>query len=231
MARVAYPDNDDAQVEFSTVMLFQTIMAHQDLDNYEQLLDLAKPLIPNLLEARPLGEVLRAASESMADGWVAGRLLLFLIRAMTHHQELRPSVTKGIHVLLQKYRNTKNRKGADLFTGERTLWEKWRRYKPIAHFHAQIQHGILTGEYLQEPSRDTALAMANLASENFLEYLSRAESFRLLAERLRIVHPGELWSVPPDVELPSVEFEPGPLSDFELNALRTYRPPHAKGSP
>lgn len=231
MARLAYPDDDEAQVEFSTVMLFQTIMAHQGLENYDQLLDLAKPLIPTLLNARPPNEVLRAATESMADGWVAGRLLLLLLRATTHHRELRPSVTKGIHVLAQRYRNAKNRKGTDLFTGERTLWEKWRRFKSVSHFHTQIQHAIIASEFEGVDPLSTAMEAAHLLSEDFPAYLAQAEAFRVLAERLRIVEPGELWSVPADVEIPSLEFDPGPLSEFELAALRAYQPPHAKGSP
>lgn len=220
LAVTAYPDNEEAQSELITVLACDLAFKHEGLPEYEEIFAGVKTFLPSLLHARPYEHVIKSMGEAIGEGWMAGRLLIFLLRAAAHHGELRPNVTKGVSVISQGYKNKRDGRGRHVYTSKRNVWENWQRYKSAAHFHAHFQLQLMIAEAEgREPPTDPSDLTDKLD-----ETIAAAESFRRLAEQYRFVVPGELWSAPSDLVLPELEFEPGPLAGAELDLLKRYKP-------
>jgi hypothetical protein len=220
LALTAYPSNEVARREFATVVAFHWLVQAETEEDYTYLLGQLATSIPALLMARSLPEVMHGGHASTRAGAPYGELLLFLLSARACHKDYKPSITKGISILSERLQTTK------AFASKRTLWRRWRQYKPVAHFHAL--NLLNRAEFDGEVSAENIPASAVLFVDDLLGYLSRAEKLRTLAEQFGIVKRGELWSVPADLCVPESDFLPPPLPAESLAALRTYRAAHSR---
>lgn len=223
LALTAYPDDEHARNEFATVLDFQILVDLEGEDGYVELLADLAPYIGSLLMCRSLPQVAAEGHANTEAGVPCGSLFLFLLSAHAHHRDYRLSLSQAVRVvsdLLQR--------GTDSRVSERTLWRAWSRFRPVAHL--QAWHLIQKKKLHDSPTPEEMMAQATLFAEDLPRYLAHAERLRLLAEQYGIVEKGELWSVPSDLELPEIDFQPTPLSDAEMQGLRSTRAPHGRES-
>ena len=153
-------------------------------------------------------------------GWVAGQILLFILRCDAHRPE-DASVRKAINIIERALARADRLQGRKFSSSTATLRKAWGDYKSVSHLWAAL-HLLEKGEY-------------GLNTENLTEFLGTAEFLRRRGERH---HPppkhakttptlasNETWRAPEILGLPHIAFEAPPLSTQELAWLTEYRVP------
>lgn len=206
LAVMLYPDDEKGRRHY---ILMEQMAAH--FRTSSRLATINRPSF-NLLRSMPSGkawdkEIARLRDRGEAAGWILTRLLFL-------HDQLpgKASLNKSIDVEHQA------REQEDRTPASRSyLKQAWRTYRPVAHLWASLCT-------LHENSAHT-LSLISVKPLAFLEFLSFAEELRALGESCRearsdapVLPSGLAWTVPEEVELPTVGVA---KSDEPSEALRT----------
>jgi hypothetical protein len=152
------------------------------------------------------------------EGWLAGQLLLFILRCATHQPE-HASVRKGVRVIARALVREEKAQRRPFASSESKILEAWKRFKPVSHLWAAL--------HILGKSED------GLNAENLVELLSTAEFLRKQGEAHfspprrnkaePLLKPGDAWVTPRRLELRPVAFAPPNLFPHELDWLKGYR--------
>ena len=163
-------------------------------------------------------EILHNAKHQGFDGWLAGQILLFILRCAAH-QPKDASVGKAVYVMERALVLLKNEQGRPVSASRSTITNAWGKFKNVSHLWAAV--------YISEQSINA------LNPDNLREFLATAELFRNQAEAhvppprrakaAPLLAEGEAWAAPDRLELPTIAFEPPSLFPNELAWLTEYK--------
>ncbi len=187
-------------------------------------LQVRQPLPPEIVEVTHSGPGTATISSQAGHqgylGWVAGQILLFVLRCAAHRPE-DASVRKAIEINGLALVREERLQGRKFSSSTTTIRNAWGDYKSVSHLWAAL-HILEKGEY-------------GLNTENLTEFLGAAEFLRGRGEghypppkRVNaepLLAPNEAWRAPEILGLPHIAFEAPPLSKQELCWLADYRVP------
>lgn len=155
----------------------------------------------------------------MGPSWAAGELLITLLTAAIHHPEVEITITKAIDAVFRLHHGALTHGGGKAKATPRTLWNAWKRFRPVVHFHA-----VRRLYMLDYPERD----FSDWFTSAVEEYLAAAEVVREQAVMRRFLPASGLWTVPKSLKLPKMEVELAPLTPELLDIIRSYKPEHSR---
>ncbi len=152
------------------------------------------------------------------DGWLAGQVLLFILRCAAH-QPKDASIGKAVYVMERALVLLKNQQGRPVSASRTKITNAWGKFKTVSHLWA--------AEHISEKS------IYALNADNLVEFLATAEWFRNHAEAhvppprrakaAPLLAEGEAWAAPDRLELPTIAFDPPSLFPTELKWLTEYK--------
>ena len=161
--------------------------------------------------------ILRNAKFQGYDGWLAGQVLLFILRCAAH-QPQDASIGKAVYVMERALVLLKNQQGRPVSASRTKITNAWGKFKTVSHLWA--------AEHISCP-------IYALNPDNLLEFLATAECFRNHAEAhvppprrakaAPLFAEGEAWAAPDRLELTTIPFAPPSLSPNELEWLTEYK--------
>ncbi len=162
-------------------------------------------------------------------GWIAGQILIFVLRCATHRPE-DASLRKAIHIMGPALEREARLQKRPFPSSNAKLWDGWGKYKSVCHLWAAL-HILGEGENGLNPENLEFL----LNPENLLEFLGTAEFLRSKGERhyapprrtkaQPLLAPNETWKAPENLNLPHIAFGAPPLFKHELDWLAEYQAP------
>ena len=199
----------------------------------DTVLQVRQAIPPEIAEVTHRGPsvagISRAAKYQGYLGWIAGQILIFVLRCATHKPE-DASLHKAIHIMgpaLEREARLQERKFP---ASTAKLWDGWGKYKSVCHLWAAL-HILGEGENGLNPENLEFL----LNPENLLEFLGTAEFLRSKGENhyarpghdkaQPLLAPHETWKAPDNLNLPHIAFEAPPLFKHELDWLAEYQAP------
>ncbi len=217
-AIMAHPDDEKARAEFAANNLVHllTVIAGEGTIPVTSL----GFLVPVLSAAPSAGAVLQRTMLAVANSWVATTTLALMLSAAENHPDQKIDASRAFWII------ESTSPGAPT---NRTKQKLWQQFRPVAHLDLAIgplllAHGITP----PAPGDPPPLNFTQFLFANFVEFLGLAESIRRSAVAHRFIAHEELWWAPPSLSLPTFSVSLPPLTDEQLAALATYKPPHAR---
>jgi hypothetical protein len=213
LAVTTYPTDPKKQEEFLASALVDGLLRLEN--SAPALAELAATLpwlIPALYRSPTPDEVIEAAVQADASAWAAGEILLTMLTAAKHHPRLNVGPKMAVEVI-----SGYQEEAGLVAASESTLWNSWRRFKTVAHFHAVRQLWMLNYEP-PTPEPFITWRMGNLTG-----YLAWSEHIRNDAVSRRFLPFEDTWRTPDSLQLPPVEIELGPLLPELFEAFKNYR--------
>lgn len=185
----------------------------------------AVELLPAVFRA-PSPQALAKRSASDARGcWIAAHVLLNLLAASIYHSDLEINIEKAQHSLAKALEVEPLQTKRPVNTpGAVAKW--WKKYRSVAHLHLAARM-LCPGKWDSTDPRSSRPFDRNLPD---LLSLSEKVRNRVIAEGF--LKEGDTWRIPDDLELAPCDHELEqiipPLCDVTIQAVKDYRPMHAR---
>ena len=213
-----YPDDEQKRRQLAANLATRLML---EIPDWQTKFPSAIGLVPILYNSPEPEEVIRRMAKHAGSSWIAGKILLTLLSAATHHPEIHAIPTKVIAVLPEILSGVTTLSGDPIVKQPRSIWGTWSAFKSVSHLQA------LRLNYPPDAEESPSLEFSNYVdrlADNLLEHLGVAESLRLRGVELRFLKDEETWRSPPELKLPTVRMELPPLDEALLEALRNYTP-------
>jgi hypothetical protein len=156
-------------------------------------------------------------TRQLERGKIAGGVLVLIKQMRDHGGE--ESTNKAVYLLEHWVKDA----GivSDVSTLESEIWKYWKQFRSVAHLWADF--------YLHACGGILHWRTSYSSRDNLLAFLARADYFRRFGVNhsvkrslTPVLPPEDLWTVPDDVPLPTIEVDVPPLTEKQQDIVATY---------
>jgi hypothetical protein len=213
-----FPNDDTLRHQYLAASFAKVLCRLGDDDE----VTLTTEVLRELIGAPSWGDLKVLSSKSTKRGVISGEILLSLIEM--DNSNARPSVRKGKFLAEKYFHDAEDANGKKSASSEKSVSKAWSDYRDVSHFWAAQHLTIKTfghkgaEKYLE--SGENLLFLAAVATR-LLERVLEIDPGRNNSSGI-LIDAKKVWTVPKEIELPSIGLLFGDLNEDQIEDLGNY---------